>query len=67
MLYYVKKIFVGANRGLIPSYDLIMGMSLCEFWHTNTLLTLFFNERNSWEKGFIETPNKQSRTNDRNG
>ena len=37
-----------------------MGMSLCEFWHTNTLLTLFFNGRSSWEKGFIETPNKQS-------
>ena len=60
MPYHVKKIFVCANRGWIPSYDLIMGMSVCEFWQTNTLLTLFFNERNSWEKGFIETPNKQS-------
>ena len=55
-----KKIFVCANRGWIPSYDLIIGMSLCEFWHTNTLLTLFFNGRSSWEKGFIETPNTQS-------
>ena len=55
-----KKNFVCANRGWIPSYDLIIGMSLCEFWHTNTLLTLFFNGRSSWEKGFIETPNKQS-------
>ena len=60
MLYHGKYFFVCANRGWIPSYDLIMAMSLCEFWHTNTLLTLFFNERNSWEKGFIETPNKQS-------
>ena len=49
------------NTAMVKSYVSSMKQEYMSYWQTP------FKLRNSWEKGFSNTTNKQSQTNDGNG